>query len=113
MPNVTHRNVRFTAAEMAENAPRDTDFSKMRYLGRGSEGLEMGRRISQARGAAKRKLIEALPRMAERHAAAPCVDVKLDPDVAKFFPTAKDVNDTLRLVAKLFEVGAHKNRKTA
>ncbi len=37
----THKSVTFTAAEMAEDAPPDTDFSKMRYLGRGRAALDL------------------------------------------------------------------------
>jgi len=110
----THKSVKFTAAEMAEDAPADTDFSKTRYLGRGAAGMEMARRISQARGEEKRRLIESLPRGDEIGSPASPLDRRLDPDLAAVFKDSASVNKALRaLIEVVPERETSKRRKTA
>lgn len=84
MAKPTHKEVKFSAAEMAEEPPIEVDYSQLNILGRGTKAIEAMMR---------RKV------------------VPLDPDVAKLFPTAKEINDTLRLVAQLRHIGEHKKRK--
>jgi hypothetical protein len=74
MPRAKHRQVRFTAAEMASDVPKELDFSKVKYVGRGPAALAK---------AARRKL------------------VPLDADVAKVFVDAREVNDALRGLIQL------------
>jgi hypothetical protein len=69
MPKGRHGEVSFTAAEMASDLPKELDFSKVKYVGRGSPALAK---------VARRKL------------------VPLDADVAKVFLDAREVNDALR-----------------
>jgi hypothetical protein len=66
MTRIKHRKVVFTAAEMASDLPKELDFSKLKYLGRGPAALEK---------ALRRKL------------------VPLDPDVAKVFSDSRKVNE--------------------
>ena len=49
MSSAKHREVKFTAAEMAEEPPAEIDFRHARILGRGKAGLEAARRFSRAR----------------------------------------------------------------
>jgi uncharacterized protein (DUF4415 family) len=108
MPKPTHREVKFTREEMEYDLPDEVDFNKMRLVGRGRHGLEMARRISRARGAAKKKLIESLPRMEE------VVEVRLDSDVAEVFKDAKKVNNILRAVIQnMPDAEKKKFKKTA
>jgi hypothetical protein len=74
MPGARYRNVRFTAAEMASDVPKELDFSKVKYVGRGPAALAK---------AARRTL------------------VPLDADVAKVFIDAREVNDALRGLIQL------------
>lgn len=69
---IKHRNVKFTAEEMAYDAPADTDFSRWKPLGQGP------------------KAIFARPSMPR--------SVDLAPDVAKVFRTSSAVNQALRLL---------------
>lgn len=95
MAKPTHRSVKFTREEMDYDLPNELDFGKMRYVGRGQEGLTLARQISRARGAEKRKLIESLPRE-EPGPHNGGVGVRLDSDVAAVFKDSKTVNRVLR-----------------
>ena len=111
----THRNVKFSAAEMAEDVPSDTDFSKMRYLGRGQAAMELARRISQARGEEKRRLIESLPR-GDQKVPPPVspLDRRLEPDLAVVFKDSASVNKALRAIVEAVPGAEYqKRRKTA
>jgi hypothetical protein len=88
MPKPKIRKVKFTAAEMAYDLPAEMDMGKLRYVGRGVESL---RDWNQRR----RRTVE------------------LDKDVAKVFTDSAQVNEALRLVKQLREVGKPKRRKSA
>jgi hypothetical protein len=73
---------------MAYDLPAELDFRKLRYVGRGVESLRDWNRR-------RRRTIE------------------LDRDVASEFTDAAQVNEALRLVKRLREVGRHGRRKSA
>lgn len=85
-----HKNVKFSAEEMAYEMPAELDFSKLRHIPGGLAGL---RRYMKAKRADR--------------------NVKLDPDVFLAFPTAEEVNDVLRIVMKVRELGKRKRRRVA
>ncbi len=49
MSSVKHREVTFSEAELAEEPPKEIDFSRVRVLGRGQTGIEAARRLSRSR----------------------------------------------------------------
>jgi hypothetical protein len=75
---------------MAYDLPGELDVSKLRYIGRGFEALDMHLAKSGAR------------------------TVALAPDVAKAFRTEAEINEALRLVQKMREIGrSSKGKKSA
>jgi len=76
MPKATHRRTKFTPEEMAYELPDQIDAAKLRPVGRGAETVRM---------------------LAERSKRV----VGLDPDVAKVFRNADQVNRTLRKVIEM------------
>ncbi len=112
MKKLTHKEVKFSAAEMADDGTDEIDFSRTRFVGRGREGLETSRRISRARGEEKRRLIESLPRYEDAVAAR--AKVQLDPDIAAVFKDSESVNKALRALIHAMPVPEkRKTRKTA
>jgi hypothetical protein len=83
MSKPTHRRVKFTPEEMAHELPDEIDVAKLRSVGRGAETVRM---------------------LAERSKRV----VGLDPDVAKVFRNADQVNKTLRKVIELGNVTSGK-----
>lgn len=79
MPKGKHKAVRFTAHEMASDIAAELDFSKIKPVGRGPRAIEV---------AMRRRV------------------VPLDPDVAKVFGSAKDVNAALRNLIRLAKQSA-------
>jgi hypothetical protein len=76
-------------ARMAnDDLPSNLDPTKLRFVGFGLGALHK-------HAAGKRKMVE------------------LEPDVAKEFASAEQVNNALRLVKRLREIGKPKHRKTA
>jgi predicted RNase H-like HicB family nuclease len=55
MTNVKHKSVKFSDAELAEEPPKEIDFSRVRVLGRGKAGIETARRLSHVRKLARQK----------------------------------------------------------
>ena len=80
MAKARHKSVKFSPEEMAYELPAEIDFSKLRHVGDGAETV--------------RRLLERSKRV-----------VGLDPDVAKAFRTDDEVNEALRLVQKMRELG--------
>jgi hypothetical protein len=82
------RKVKFTPEEMAYELPEELDLTKLRYVGRGIEAVDQL--------IARRRLART---------------VQLEPDVAKVFRTEAEVNEALRLVQKMREIGKPLKRK--
>jgi hypothetical protein len=113
MPKQTHRNVKFTKEEMEYDIPDNLDLGKLRYVGRGQKAMEMARRISRARGAEKRRLIESLPRCDDEPSTVNA-SVQLEPDVASIFKDGAAVNKALRaLIQAMPAIEPVKRRKIA
>ena len=113
MPKPTHREVKFSKEEMDYDIPADIDLRKLPYVGQGLEGVELARRISKARGAEKRRLIDSLPRV-EKAANLSKANVHLEPDVAKVFKDSVSVNKALRAIIEAMpKAEPRKYRKTA
>ncbi len=113
MHKPTHREVKFSKEEMEYDLPENIDLSKSRFVGRGREGMEIAKRISKARGAEKRKLIESLPRFEESKTKSSTAPVHLDPDVAVVFKDSETVNKVLRALIDVMPSNQKKFRKTA
>ncbi len=113
MSKVTHRSVKFSPAEMADDGADEIDFRRSRFVGRGREGLELARRISRARGAEKRRLIDSLPRFEEDAHLKSRKQVQLDSDVAVVFKDSETVNNVLRALIHVMPGNQKKFRKTA
>ena len=114
MNKIVHKSVRFSPAEMADDGSDEIDFCRTRFVGRGRAGMEMARRISQARGAEKRKLIESLPRFEDRGSGNADTNVRLEPDVATVFKNGAAVNKILRaLIQTMPGIEPAKRRKIA
>ena len=85
------KKVKFTPAEMAYELPDELDFAKLRYVGRGVGALD--------RHIARKKSLRT---------------IELAADVAEAFRSEAEVNEALRLVQKMREIGkAAKRKKTA
>jgi hypothetical protein len=82
------KKVRFTPAEMAYELPDELDVAKLRYVGRGIGALD--------RHIARKKNLRT---------------VELAADVADAFRTEAEVNEALRLVQKMREIGKPVKRK--
>ena len=83
MRKITHKHVKFTPEEMAYELPDQIDIAKLRSVGKGVETVRM---------------------LAERSKHV----IGLDPDVAKVFRSADQVNRALRKVIELGNVTSGK-----
>jgi hypothetical protein len=88
MPKPRVKKVKFNAEEMAYDIPKQLDFRKLRYVGIG---------------------LDALDRHVARKQAARMI--RLAPDVAEAFRSDEEVNEALRLVRKMRELGRTLKRK--
>ena len=111
MPKPTHREVKFSKEEMEYEIPDDLDLSKLRYIGRGRGAIEMARRISQAHGAEKRRLIESLPCREEPRGAGASGKIQLEPDLAAIFKDSQSVNKALRAIINAIPANGTRNRR--
>jgi len=88
MAKSRHKSVKFSQEEMEYELPAGIDFSKLRHVGNGTETV--------------RRLLERSKRV-----------VGLDPDVAKAFGTDDEINEALRLVQRMRELGKPRSQTTA
>ena len=90
MPKPRIKKVKFTPAEMAYELPEELDLGKLRYIGRGLAALD--------RHIARRKNLRM---------------IELAPDLAGAFGSEQEINEALRLVQKMREIGkpAKRNRQ--
>jgi hypothetical protein len=82
------KKVKFTPEEMAYELPAELDLTKLRYVGRGVAALD--------RHIAQRKNLRV---------------VELAPDVARAFGSDEEINQALRLVQRMREIGKPTKRK--
>jgi hypothetical protein len=82
------KKVKFTPEEMAYELPAELDLAKLRYVGRGVDALD--RHIARRRNL----------RM-----------VELAPDIARAFGSDAEINEALRLVQRMREIGKPAKRK--
>ena len=87
MAKSKHKEVKFSAKEMADDLPDELDFSKLRYVGRGKEAIFRKREAART--------------------------VVLDPDVAEVFANSKTVNEALRGLIEIAKQSMGKRRRTA
>jgi hypothetical protein len=104
MPKPTHKSVKFSAAEMADEGTDELDFKKLVYIGRGPAAIQKAFDMSRERQLAKRGKGSVEKR------GSPEV-VVLDPDVADLYRDADRVdrdkiNEVLRLAAKIRSVSS-------
>ncbi len=85
MAKVKHKEVTFSAKEMADDLPDDLDISKLKRIGRGKDAI-LRKRESE-------------------------MTVVLDPDVAEVFADSKAVNDALRGLMQIARQSVSKTRR--
>jgi hypothetical protein len=87
MAKPKHKEVKFSAKEMADDLPDELDFSKLKFVGRGKDAIF------------------------RKHEAEKTV--VLDPDVAEVFADSKTVNNALRGLIEIAKQSVGKRRRTA
>ena len=86
MAKTKHREVKFTAKEMADDVPSELDFRKLKFVGRGKEAIFRKREAGKA--------------------------VTLDQDVAAVFTDSKAVNEVLRTLIEIANKASGPARQT-
>jgi hypothetical protein len=82
MPKPKVKKVKFTPEEMAYELPAELDLTKLRYVGSGVDALD--------RQIARRRNLRT---------------VELAPDVARAFGSDAEINEAMRLVQRMREIG--------